>query len=361
MMRTLEHVAGVVRSVGWAALGLGLLGSTAAGADDMPRTADGRPDLSGNYHVATLTPLQRPRMFGENRFLSREEADRIAAEERDRMAEAQQDTDPDREAPPVGGDGSPGASGNVGGYNAFWIDRGDDTIAIDGQFPTSIIVDPPNGRFPEMTPAARERMLARRAMFRENKGEAWWLKEGLAVGPYDDPELRPLGERCLLGFGSTSGPPMLPVLYNNVKRIVQTPDHVMILTEMVHDARIIRIGGEHAPPDVRKWMGDSVGRWEGDTLVVETTNFRDQTGLSGGTEHLRVEERFSRLDADTLLYGFTVEDPTVWDAPWSGEYPWPATDSSVYEYACDEANYALGNIMRGARLLEADVTSSGAE
>ena len=360
-MRTPEHVRGAARSTAWAVVGLGLLGWTAAGADDIPRTADGRPDLSGNYDVATLTPLQRPRMFGDNRFLSREEADRIAAEERDRMAEAQQDTDPGREAPPVGGDGSPGAAGNVGGYNAFWIDRGEDTIAIEGRFPTSIIVDPPDGRLPEMTPAARARMMARRAMFRENTGEAWWLKEGLAAGPYDDPEMRPLGERCLLGFGSTSGPPMLPVLYNNVKRIVQTPDHVMILTEMVHDARIVRIGGEHAPPDVRKWMGDSVGRWEGDTLVVDTTNFRDQTGLSGGTENLHVVERFQRLDADTLLYSFTVEDPAVWEEPWSGEYPWPATDGNVYEYACHEANYALGNIMRGARLLEADVPGPGAE
>ena len=352
-LRTLAGVA-------WALAGAGLFAAGAAGAD-VPRTADGRPDLSGNYDVATLTPLQRPRMFGDKLLLTREEAGRIAEEERVRMAEAQRDTDPNRDAPPIGGDGSPGAAGNVGGYNAFWIDRGEDAIAIEGTFRTSIIVDPPNGRLPEMTPAARERSMARRAMYRENTGTAWWVTEGLAAGPYDDPELRPLGERCLLGFGSTSGPPMLPVLYNNVKRIVQTPDHVMILSEMVHDARIIRIGGEHAPPTVRKWMGDSIGHWEGDTLVVETTNFRNQTGLSGGTESLRVVERFRRLDDDSLHYSFTVHDPAVWKEPWSGEYPWPATDGNVYEYACHEANYALGNIMRGARILEADAMATGAE
>ena len=360
-MRTPQERSRTLTRAACTAAAMALFCVPATAADDIPRTPDGRPDLSGNYDVATLTPLQRPRMFGDKLFLTRAEADRISGAEAERMSQAQQKTDPKRDAPPVGGDGSLGPAGNVGGYNAFWIDRGDDTFAIGGAFRTSIIVDPPNGRLPAMTEAALERRTARRAMYRENTGEAWWLKEGLAVGPYDDPELRPLGERCLLGFGSTSGPPMLPVLYNNLKRIVQTPDHVMILNEMVHDARIIRIGGEHPPADVRKWMGDSIGRWEGDTLVVDTTNFRAQTGLSGATEDLHVVERFTRLDADTLLYGFTVEDPAAWKEPWSGEYPWPATDSSVYEYACHEANYALGNIMRGARLLEADAMDAGAE
>ena len=327
-------------------------------AADIPRTADGRPDLSGNYDVATLTPLQRPEMFGDKLFLTPEKAREITERERASMAAAQRDSDPDRTAPPKGGDGSPGAAGNVGGYNAFWIDRGEDTFAIDGQFRTSIITQPRNGRLPEMTPAGRERRAARRAMFRPNTGHAWWLDID-GVGPYDDPEVRPLAERCLLGFGSTSGPPMLPVLYNNLKRIVQTPDHVMILVEMVHDARIIRLNSEHAPPSVRKWMGDSIGWWEGDTLVVDTTNFRATPGLSSASENLHVVERFERLDDETLLYSFTVEDPTVWTQPWSGEYPWPQTDASVYEYACHEANYALGNIMRGARLLEADGLAAG--
>jgi hypothetical protein len=184
----------------------------------------------------------------------------------------------------------------------------------------------------------------------KNTGKAWWIDQ--PVGPYDDPELRPLGERCLLGFGSTSGPPMLPVMYNNMKRIVQTGDHVTILVEMNHDARVVRIGGEHPPASIRKWMGDSIGRWEGDTLVVDTTNFREQSGFSLASEDLHVVERFTRIDAGTLLYQFTVDDPGTWAKPWSGEYIWPASSERVYEYACHEGNYALGNIMRGARILE---------
>ena len=167
-------------------------------------------------------------------------------------------------------------------------------------------------------------------------------------------ETRGLGERCLLGFGSAGGPPMLPVLYNNMKKIVQTPDYVMILVEMVHDARIVRMNQEHLPPHIRKWMGDSVGRWEGDTLVIDTTNFNDQPGLRQADRNLHVVERFTRLDSGRLLYRFEVEDPTMWTSSWSGEYVWPASPDRVFEYACHEGNYALGNIMRGARLLEAD-------
>ena len=147
---------------------------------------------------------------------------------------------------------------------------------------------------------------------------------------------------------------MLPVLYNNLKKIVQTEDHVMILVEMVHDARIVRMNQEHVPPEIRSWLGDSVGSWQGETLVVDTTNFTDTPGLSGALRHLRVVERFTRIDAQTLLYQFTVDDPTVWTQAWSGEYVWPATDARVYEYACHEANYSLGGILRGARLLEAE-------
>jgi hypothetical protein len=156
---------------------------------------------------------------------------------------------------------------------------------------------------------------------------------------------------------------MLPVLYNNMKKIVQTRDHVMILAEMVHDARIVRMNEEHLPADIRMWMGDSIGRWEGDTLVVDTTNFNDQPALRLAGRNLHVVERFTRLDSGRLRYQFTVEDSTVWTAPWSGEYVWPASSERVFEYACHEGNYALGNIMRGARLLEADAQtkSSGNE
>ena len=326
-------------------------------AQDVPRTASGRPDLSGTYDIATLTPLQRPQRFADKAFLTEEEAAEIARRSFDRNLSRNEASDPNREAPPAGGDGSRGPAGNVGGYNTFWVDPGTDNFQINGQWRTSIITDPPNGRRPPLTEARRARMAERRNLFRENTGTAWWMIEnGLdAPGPYDDPEIRPLAERCLLGFGSTAGPPMLPVLYNNLKRIVQTDDHVMILVEMVHDARVIRMNDEHAPPGIRSWLGDSVGRWEGDTLVVDTTNFNDTPALRQATRDLHVVERFTRLDADTLLYHFTVEDPNVWTAPWSGEYIWPASDTRVYEYACHEANYSFRGILGGARILEQDV------
>jgi len=172
-----------------------------------------------------------------------------------------------------------------------------------------------------------------------------------APGAYDDPERRPLGERCLLGFGSTSGPPALPdYFYNNLHQIVQTPDSVMILTEMVHDARIVRMNAQHLPPTFRFWLGDSVGHWEGDTLVVDTTNFNDKTRFRGSTENLHVIERFTRADDKSLVYRFTIEDPETWTRPWTGEYTWPATNAHIYEYACHEANYALKDILKGARL-----------
>lgn len=325
----------------------------AAAAEPVARTPWGHPDISGMYDVATLTPLQRPVEFGDNLYLTPEQAEAIQARERALMAAGQRPSDPNRDAPPEGGDGSEGAAGNVGGYNSFWIDRGEGVVLIDGKFRTSIITDPPNGRLPTMTPAALQAAMARRGAFRQNTGDAWWVGTP-EPWPYDDPELRPLAERCLLGFGSTSGPPMLPVLYNNLKRIVQTPDHVVIVVEMNHDARIVRLGAEHLPEDMRFLMGDSIGWWEGDTLVVDTRNFTRESGLFGATENLHVVERFRRLDADTLLYSFTVSDPTVWTTPWSGEYAWPATGNMMFEYACHEGNYALTNILRGARVLEAD-------
>ncbi|MCY3844544.1 MAG: hypothetical protein OXH69_13500, partial [Acidobacteria bacterium] len=225
---TIERAVAGRAAVALVALGVAWPPAPAAG-QDVPRTASGRPDLSGTYDTATLTPLQRPEQFGDTLRLTEEEAAAIARQELERNISRNLASDPNREAPPVGGDGSPGAAGNVGGYNTFWIDRGAAAFRIDGEWRTSIITDPPDGRQPPLTAAARERATAQRARFRENTGTAWWLIEGGldAPGPYDDPEIRPLAERCLLGFGSTSGPPMLPVLYNNLKRIVQTDDHVM--------------------------------------------------------------------------------------------------------------------------------------
>jgi hypothetical protein len=242
----------------------------------------------------------------------------------------------------------------VGGYNYFWLDPGSRYTVVDGQIRTSIVVDPPDGRVPTMTQAARKRT---RGLSARPTSDAQESKDpGLEpAGSYDDPERRPLGERCLLGFGSTSGPPALPdYFYNNLHQIVQTADSVLILTEMVHDARIVRMNAQHLPKTIRKWLGDSIGHWEGDTLVVDTTNFNDQTRFRESTENLHVIERFSRMDAKTLLYRFTIEDPATWDRPWTGEYAWPATNEPIYEYACHEANYALEDILRGARAREAE-------
>src|SRR5436190_4866974 len=317
-----------------------------------PRLLDGHPDLQGVYDLATLTPLERP--AGANAVLSDAEAARLEKNNAARNEREQRALPADRTAPPKGGDGSRGAYGNVGGYNNFWLDAGSTYTIVNGEKRTSIIVDPPDGHVPPLTAEARQRSLSR--VVRPTSDAVESRDPGLeAAGSYDDPELRPLGERCLLGFGSTSGPPALPdYFYNNLHQIVQTPDTVVILTEMVHDARIVRMNAQHVPQNIRKWMGDSIGHWEGDTLVVETTNFTDKTRYRGSGENLKVTERFTRVSPNALLYRFTIEDPSTWVRPWTGEFTWPTTSERIYEYACHEANYALENILRGARRREAD-------
>jgi hypothetical protein len=318
----------------------------------IPRTADGKPDLQGTYDVATLTPVERT--ANSALVLTDEQAAKL---EKDVAARKDYQAAPikaDRVAPPVGGDGSAGAAGNVGGYNSFWIDSGSHYSVVDGRKRGSIVIDPPDGRIPQVKPEARQR-LARNVRPTSDQSAREDDPGFEGNGAYDDPERRPLGERCLMGFGSTSGPPVLPnYFYNNLHQIVQTADSVMILTEMVHDARIVRMNSQHLPPAIRKWMGDSIGYWEGDTLVVETTNFTDKTRYRGSTQNLHVVERFTRTGPSTLLYRFTIEDPDTWTTPWTGEYTWPATNEKIYEYACHEGNYAMGNILRGARLKEAD-------
>jgi len=328
---------------------------------EIPRTPDGRPDLSGVYDIATLTPLVRPVALGDRLTLSDAEALDVAKKAAAFKAATNKSSDPNRQAPPAGGDGSEGAAGNVGGYNTVWIDNGVGSFKIDGKWRTSLITDPANGHMPELTAEGKKRAAARAVYSRPNRGDAFWIKEGISPGPYDDPELRPVAERCLLSFGSGGGPPMLPILYNNLKQIVQTKDTVMLLNEMVHDARVIRINGQHEPPDIRRWLGDSIGRWDGDTLVVDTTNFNDHPALAGATRTLHVIEKFKRIDDKSLLYSFTVDDPTVWTKPWSGEILWPATDQRIYEYACHEGNYSFTGIMRGARELEAQIEKKGAK
>jgi hypothetical protein len=315
----------------------------------LKRLADGHPDLQGTYDLATLTPLERPR--GANAVYTKDEVQKLEAAAKSRRDEGDKAISGSRTAPPKGGDGSVGAAGNVGGYNSGWLDPGSTYTVVDGQIRSSIVIDPADGRVPPLSAAALRRAAANRARptsdEQENANDPGLEK---APGAYDDPERRPLGERCLLGFGSTSGPPALPdYFYNNLHQIVQTPNSVMILTEMVHDARIVRMNAQHLPNTIRLWLGDSVGHWEGDTLVVDTTNFTDKTRFRGSTPDLHVVERFSRLDDRTLLYRFTIEDPATWDKPWTGELAWPATNDKIYEYACHEANYSMVDILKGAR------------
>ncbi|MEM7099680.1 MAG: hypothetical protein AAF541_15545 [Pseudomonadota bacterium] len=337
-----------------AVISIGILSACLSTHADIKRTASGKPDFSGVYDTGTLTPLNRPKHFGEKQFMSKEEADKIVEMEKSRFDFANRESDPDRGAPQKGGDGNNTAgAGGVGGYNAFWVDRGDSANEVDGKFRTSIIYDPPDGQQPPRTRESLMRMAkAYKSFAHDNDGTASWLAYD-GPGPFDGPESLAPSERCLISFGSTV--PTLPSLYNNYKRIVQTPEYVMILQEMVHDARIVRMNDQHGPEPNRQWMGDSVGHWEGDTLVVRTKHFKQISSLAGADENLEVEERFSLREDGHVIYNFTVTDTTAWTAPWSGEYTWTAKPADkVFEYACHEGNYAMGNILRGARLLESE-------
>ena len=358
MRRFVNVVGATVAALGIAVLLSGELAAQSAPARGAaPRTPWGTPDLQGLWNVGTMTPVERPANAKGRLTMSPDEARALEEGQRAARAKLAQPSDGNRQAPPVGGDGTAGPYGNVGGYNYFWIDPGETLNKVDGQLRTSLVVDPPDGRVPQMLPEAmkRNQQSVQRARPTSDAGE------NVAGGAYDDIEQRPLGERCIIGFGSTSGPPMLPTyFYNNLKQIVQTKDYVMILTEMVHDARVIPFRSTHAPTSVRKWMGDSIARWDGDTLVVETTNFNSQTRFRGSAENLKVTERFSRLPDNTLLYRFTIEDPTTWPKPWTAEYTWASAkpDDQLYEYACHEGNYAMEGIMKGARLLEAEAAEA---
>ena len=295
----------------------------------VPRTPDGHPDLQGVWTNATITPMERPAAMAGKATLTDAEAVALEKNAENELAKV----DGASEHPLLAAAGSNG----TGGYNVLFIDRGSEFARVDGVKRTSLIVDPPDGKVPPITPEARQRM-----------------SRTVPMGRYDSVKDRPLAERCLLGFGSTSGPPMLPVLYNNNYQIVQTPDNVMILVEMVHDARIVRINGKHPGPEVRQWLGDSIGHWEGDTLVVDTTNFTSQTRFRGASENLHVIERFTRTDANTILYRVTVDDPTTFSKIWTMEYPFAATEGPIYEYACHEGNYALTDILGGARKADSE-------
>jgi len=341
--------------------------TTKAANSALPRTPDGHPDLNGIYDLATMTPLER--LPGDPPVLTKEQAAKIQQAEIARRTADGGKLDPNRPKQlPVGGDTVPGKSffevleklggGAVGGYDRLWLNQGRAYTEVDGQIRTSIIVDPPDGKIPPFNAAAKKRQASGFRVL-PTSDQAENPEAGRAAprrGEYDNPEQRPLSERCLLGFGSTSGPPALPdYFYNDLHQIVQTPDSILILTEMIHDVRIVRMNAQHLPNNMRSWLGDSVGHWDGDTLVIDTTNFTDKTRFHGSTENLHVVERLTRLDARTLLYRFTVDDAQTWDRPWTGEMTWPVTDQPIYEYACHEGNYALSDVMRGARLQEGDI------
>ena len=304
-----------------------------------PNNGFGQPDLQGTWTNASLTSLQRPAMF---KTLTLTDAEAAALEKRRATARASQDkpTDPKLGAPPVADD--------PGGYNASWTDPGVSLGRIDGKVRTSWIVDPANGQLPYST-----------------AGHIAYV-EALhkARNSWDGPENRPLGERCILGFGSTAGPPMLNVLYNNNYQIVQSKDAVAILVEMNHDARIVRLTDrKHLPSHMRPWMGDSVGWYEGGTLVVETTNFNPGESLRPYFNNsillspgAKVTERFSRVSDKQILYRFQVDDPATYSQVWKAEMPLNATTGPVYEYACHEGNYALPGILAGARKADRDGT-----
>jgi hypothetical protein len=292
-----------------------------------PRTADGHPDFQGVWTNATLTPMDRPKEFDGKATAT--DAEARAYEQKDLSS-----NDIDRDDAPILK--AINGSNAVAGYNNLFIDRGSELARVDGVKRTSLIVDPADGHVPPLTDEAKKRMAS---MFR-------------SYDKYDDVKNRPIAERCIVGFGSTSGPPMIPALYNSNYQIVQTRDAVMILVEMVHDVRVIRMNGTHKPASVRQWLGDSIGHWEGDTLVVDTTNFTDQTMFRGSTENLHVIERFKRVDQNTMLYRATIEDPSTFTKPWTMEYPFVASAGPIYEYACHEGNYAMPDILGGARKAE---------
>ncbi len=288
-----------------------------------PRTPDGHPDLQGIWTNATLTPLERPAEFRDKPALSEQDA---AAYEKQFLQAQNRDRR----------DG--GAEADVGrAYNELFFDRGTKLAHIGNSIRTSLIVDPPDGRVPALTPEAQKRAADARAEAR--------------LHPADGPEDRSLQERCL--FWQSDGPPMLPFAYNNYYQIVQTSGFMTILVEMAHEARIIPLDGRpHPDSKIRQWTGDSRGHWEGDTLVVDSTNFTGKTRFRGSGENLHVIERFTRVAPDTILYRFTIDDPATFTKPWSGEIPLVAAAGPIYEYACHEGNYALRDILAGARAEE---------
>jgi hypothetical protein len=312
----------------------------------VPRTPYGQPDLEGVWSNVSITPLERPSEFGSSINLTKEQALQLESAAVDHYIEGNAPTDPNAPATDTTRKHCQGPGGLDCGYNSAWKDSATTVARIDGQPHSSFITSTPNGRIP----AYKADYVGPRGRIARDEGEG---SVTAARSPMDNPEDRALGERCLTSFGYSAGPVMLPLLYNNNYAFAQSKDHVAILVEMVHDVRMIRIGAPHRADGLRPWFGDSIGRYEGDTLVVETTNFPRAQAFRGAWQELKVTERFTRKGPYRMLYQFTVEDPTVWDQPWGGEYEFTASKGRIYEYACHEGNYALAGVLAGARAEEA--------
>jgi hypothetical protein len=314
----------------------------------VPRNAFGQPDLSGYWSNATLTPMARRAEHRDRLVLTEDEAKVLEANAEQEVEEGNEPTDPDapaehRATPTVVRPEFAAAGGDVGGYNRGWLDPGNHVMRVGGQ-PRSSLLTTPNGLPPP-----------------RKAGAPAPPRFGGGMGAFESYETRSLGERCILSFGRNSGPPMFPNgFYNNNYQVLQTADTVVIQVEMIHDTRIVRLNAQHRTDGVRPYMGDSVGRWEGDTLVVETVNIPQTQQFMGSWKDLKVTERFTRVGKHRLHYAFQVEDPTVWDKPWGGEYEFSPLEGVIYEYACHEGNYALPGILAGARVEEAEKAAAAA-
>ena len=285
----------------------------------VPRAGDGHADLQGTWNNGNLTPFERPKELAGKEFFTAEEAAAYAKRTLEQSNRDRRGATPEEDV--------------AGSYNEAWFERGS---GVASTLRTSVVIDPPDGKVPPLTPQARAAASKQAAIQRR-------LPEG--------PEDFSLQVRCVIW--PTAGPPMVPAGYNNNYQIFQTKDYVAILTEMIHDVRIIPLDGRpHLPSSVRQWMGDSRGHWEDDTLVVDTTNFSDKTHFRGADSNLHVIERFTRIDADTIRYRFTVDDPTAFTAPWTGEIAMSKVAGPIYEYACHEGNYSLSTMLAGARAAE---------
>jgi hypothetical protein len=316
------------------------LAQTKPGPYHAPRAVDGQPDLQGAWTNASLTPLERPPAIGTRLVMTPDEVKALEGKRAEVIAESNAPTKADfdlNKTPCYAANLSQGGATSDCGYNAFWVDHGDAVMRVNGEPRTSMITFPANGRMPARLP---------------RKPGAPSPIRGVYGRAGENPENQTLAERCITSFANHAGPVMLPSFYNSNYQIVQGRDSVAILVEMIHDVRIVRLNSQHSPMKV--WYGDSIGHYEGDTLVVETTNYNPNQQMFGGSSDMVVTERFTRVGPKRLRYEFKVEDPSVWATPWGGEYEFSPSKGPVYEYACHEGNYALPDILAGARLEEAE-------